>query len=138
MRNYAYVAVAALAVILSAGAQAGDWWTGADSPSQSDAAPDLHNTGSYATLAGKWTLRMDGNDTVCDLTLKPEKFVATYGASTSIGCPDSLFGVSSWQFLGDQIRLVAVGGRILARLHPAQPGWRGTTADGIAIFISRS
>ena len=137
MRNYACVAAAALAVILSAGAQAGDWF-GSDSPSQSDAAPDTRRADDYATLAGKWTLRIEGDDHVCDLTLKPEKFVATYGASTSIGCPDSLFGVSSWQFLGDQIRLVAVGGRILARLHPAQRGWRGTTADGVAIFISRS
>jgi hypothetical protein len=98
-----------------------------------------HSAGpSYESLGGKWKIgEVDGSKT-CDLTLEKTKFISNYGARTGIGCPEGLFGVSSWTLSGDEIRLVSPGGSILAKLHTAGSGrWNGKTEAGLAITMAR-
>ena len=93
---------------------------------------------SYETLGGSWQIGEAHGDKVCELTLEPKKFISNYGARTGIGCPEGLFGVSSWMLAGDEIRLMSPGGSVLAKLHPAGHGrWDGSTTAGLAIFMTR-
>ena len=84
--------------------------------------PDNHRNQpsfSYESLGGHWQIGEAHGDKVCELTLEPKKFISNYGARTGIGCPEGLFGVSSWMLAGDEIRLMSPGGSVLAKLHPA-------------------
>jgi hypothetical protein len=93
---------------------------------------------SYEALGGSWKVGEAHGDKMCDLTLEKTKFISNYGAHTGIGCPEGLFGVSSWLLAGDEIRLMSPGGSVLAKLHPAGHGrWDGSTAAGLAIFMTR-
>jgi hypothetical protein len=93
---------------------------------------------SYETLGGNWQIGEAHGDKVCELTLESKKFISNYGAHTGIGCPEGLFGVSSWLLAGDEIRLMSPGGLVLAKLHPAGHGrWDGSTTAGLAIFMTR-
>jgi hypothetical protein len=93
---------------------------------------------SYESLGGRWQIGEAKGDKVCDLTLDSTKFISNYGAHTGIGCPEGLFGVSSWLLAGDEIRLMSPGGSVLAKLHPAGHGrWDGSTTAGLAIFMTR-
>jgi hypothetical protein len=93
---------------------------------------------SYDSLGGSWNIGEENGNKLCELTLEPKKFISNYGARTGIGCPEGLFGVSSWLLLGDEIRLMSPGGSLLAKLHPAGHGrWSGTTTAGLAIFMTR-
>jgi hypothetical protein len=93
---------------------------------------------SYESLGGSWQVGEAQGDKVCDLTLDSKKFISNYGARTGIGCPEGLFGVSSWLLAGDEIRLMSPGGSVLAKLHPARNGrWDGSTTAGLAIFMTR-
>jgi hypothetical protein len=93
---------------------------------------------SYESLGGSWQIGEQNGDKVCDLTLEKTKFISNYGARTGVGCPEGLFGVSSWMLAGDEIRLMSPGGSVLAKLHPAGRGrWNGSTTAGLAIFMTR-
>lgn len=93
---------------------------------------------SYESLGGRWQIGEAKGDKVCDLTLDSTKFISNYGAHTGIGCPEGLFGVSSWLLAGDEIRLMSPGGSVLAKLQPAGHGrWNGSTTAGLAIFMTR-
>jgi len=91
---------------------------------------------SYETLGGSW--QIGTGDKLCDLTLDSKKFISNYGAHTGIGCPEGLFGVSSWILAGDEIRLMSPGGSVLATLHPAGHNrWNGRTTAGLEIFMTK-
>jgi hypothetical protein len=93
---------------------------------------------TYETLGGHWKIGETNGSLVCDLTLDKTKFVSSYGARTGIGCPEGLFGVSSWMLFGDEIRLMSPGGSELARLRAGAGGrWTGKTAKGLDIFMAR-
>jgi len=93
---------------------------------------------SYESLGGKWTIGETGGDKTCELTLEKTKFISNYGARTGIGCPEGLFGVSSWMLAGGEIRLMSPGGSVLAKLHNAGNGrWNGKTTAGLDIFMTR-
>lgn len=93
---------------------------------------------SYENLGGAWKIGEAAGSKICDLTLEPKKFISSYGARTGIGCPEGLFGVSSWLLLGDEVRLMSPGGSVLVRLHPGPNGrWRGRTEQGLEVFIVR-
>lgn len=93
---------------------------------------------TYDTLGGTWKIGEAAGDKTCDLTLDKTKFISNYGAHTGIGCPEGLFGVSSWMLAGDEIRLMSPGGSVLAKLHPGPGGrWNGKTEQGLAIFMVR-
>lgn len=93
---------------------------------------------TYETLGGHWKIGEANGSLVCDLTLEKTKFISNYGARTGIGCPEGLFGVSSWMLLGDEIRLMSPAGSELARLRPGSGGrWNGKTAKGLDIFMAR-
>jgi len=93
---------------------------------------------SYESLGGSWQIGEAHGDKLCELTLEPKKFISNYGAHTGIGCPEGLFGVSSWLLAGDEIRLMSPGSSVLAKLHPAGHGrWDGNTTAGLAIFMMR-
>jgi hypothetical protein len=63
-----------------------------------------HDQGpSYETLGGSWKIGEERGDKICSLTLDSKKFISDYGAHTGIGCPEGLFGVSSWLLAGDEI-----------------------------------
>ncbi|MBU6298780.1 MAG: AprI/Inh family metalloprotease inhibitor, partial [Alphaproteobacteria bacterium] len=89
---------------------------------------------SYESLGGDWKIGEAKGNKLCDLSLEPKKFISNYGARTGVGCPEGLFGVSSWMLAGDEIRLLSPGGSVLATLHPAGAGrWNGHTAAGLEI-----
>jgi hypothetical protein len=93
---------------------------------------------SYETVGGSWQIGEANGNKVCELTLEPKKFISSYSARTGIGCPEGLFGVSSWLLAGDEIRLMSPGGSVLAKLRPAGHGrWNGSTTAGLAIFMTR-
>ena len=93
---------------------------------------------SYESLGGSWQIGEAHGDKLCDLTLDSKKFISSYSAHTGIGCPEGLFGVSSWLLAGDEIRLMSPGSSVLAKLHPAGHGrWDGSTTAGLAIFMTR-
>ncbi len=93
---------------------------------------------SYETLGGSWQIGEEHGSKICTLTLESKKFISDYGARTGIGCPEGLFGVSSWLLAGDEIRLMSPGGSVLAKLHPAGKNrWNGNTTAGLAIFMTR-
>ena len=93
---------------------------------------------SYEALGGSWHIGEQHGNKVCELTLDPKKFISNYGAHTGIGCPEGLFGVSSWLLAGEEIRLMSPGGSVLATLQPAGHGrWNGSTAAGLAVFMTR-
>ena len=93
---------------------------------------------SYESLGGSWQIGEAHGDKLCDLTLDSKKFISSYSAHTGIGCPEGLFGVSSWILAGDEIRLMSPGGSVLAKLHAAGHGrWDGSTTAGLAIFMTR-
>lgn len=93
---------------------------------------------SYESLGGTWKIGDAAGSKTCDLTLEKTKFISSYGARTGIGCPEGLFGVSSWMLLGDEIRLMSPGGSLLAKLHPGPNGrWNGKTEKGLDIFMVR-
>ncbi|MGC9952955.1 MAG: AprI/Inh family metalloprotease inhibitor [Rhizomicrobium sp.] len=93
---------------------------------------------SYESLGGSWHIGEEHGDKTCELTLESQKFISNYGARTGIGCPEGLFGVSSWVLAGDEIRLMSPGGSVLAKLHPAGYGrWNGSTTAGLAVFMTR-
>jgi hypothetical protein len=93
---------------------------------------------TYESLGGSWKIGEAAGTKVCDLTLEPKKFISSYSARTSIGCPEGLFGVSSWMLLGDEVRLMSPGGSVLAKLHPGPNGrWRGRTEQGLEVFMVR-
>ena len=98
-----------------------------------------HDQGpSYETLGGSWKIGEEHGDKICSLTLDSKKFISDYGAHTGIGCPEGLFGVSSWLLAGDEIRLTSPGGSVLAKLHAAgRNRWNGSTSAGLAIFMTR-
>lgn len=102
--------------------------------------PSRHNEPSYSydSLGGSWKIGEANGDKTCDLTLEKTKFISGYGARTGIGCPDELFGVGSWMLAGDEIRLIEVGGKVLAKLHPAgHDRWNGKTTAGLDIFMTK-
>jgi hypothetical protein len=93
---------------------------------------------SYESVGGSWQIGEQNGDKMCDLTLEKTKFISNYGARTGIGCPEGLFGVSSWLLAGDEIRLMSPGGSVLAKLHAAGHGrWNGRTTAGLDIFMTR-
>jgi hypothetical protein len=93
---------------------------------------------SYESVGGKWKISETGGTKTCDLTLDKTKFISNYGAHTSIGCPEGLFGVSSWMLAGDEIRLMSPGGSLLAKLHAGRAGrWDGRTEQGLEVFMVR-
>jgi hypothetical protein len=93
---------------------------------------------TYESLGGKWKISETNGNKTCDLTLDKTKFISNYGAHTSIGCPEGLFGVSSWTLAGDEIRLMSPGGSLLAKLHAGSAGrWDGKTEQGLEIFMVR-
>jgi hypothetical protein len=93
---------------------------------------------TYESLGGQWKVGEAAGNKVCDLTLESKKFITNYGARTSIGCPEGLFGVSSWALFGDEIRLMSPGGSLLAKLHPGpNRRWVGRTEQGLEIFMVR-
>lgn len=93
---------------------------------------------TYESLGGKWKIGETNGNKACDLTLDKTKFISNYGAHTSIGCPEGLFGVSSWILAGDEIRLMSPGGSLLAKLHAVGNGrWNGKTEQGLEIFMVR-
>jgi len=93
---------------------------------------------TYESLGGKWKISETNGNKTCDLTLDKTKFISNYGAHTSIGCPEGLFGVSSWTLAGDEIRLMSPGGSLLAKLHAGRAGrWDGKTEQGLEIFMVR-
>ena len=95
-------------------------------------------TPSYESIGGSWKIGEAGGSKICDLTLEKTKFITNYGARTGIGCPEGLFGVSSWILLGDEIRLMSPGGSLIAKLRPASAGrWNGKTEAGLGIFMAR-
>lgn len=92
---------------------------------------------SYDSIGGSWKIG-DGSK-LCDLTLEKSKFISNYGARTGIGCPEGLFGVSSWMLAGDEIRLMSPAGSLLAKLHSSGSGrWNGRTEAGLEIFMTRN
>jgi hypothetical protein len=94
---------------------------------------------TYDTIGGSWKIGEAGGSKICDLTLEKTKFISNYGARTGIGCPEGLFGVSSWLLAGDEVRLMSPGGSLLAKLHPAGSGrWNGKTEAGLEIFMTRN
>jgi len=94
---------------------------------------------TYESLGGSWTIGETNGSKTCTLTLEKTKFISNYGARTGIGCPEGLFGVSSWLLAGDEIRLQSPAGFLLAKLHPAGHGrWNGTTTAGLDIFMTRN
>lgn len=93
---------------------------------------------TYESIGGSWKIGEANGNKICDLTLDKTKFISSYGAHTGIGCPEGLFGVSSWLLLGDEIRLMSPGGSLLAKLHPARAKrWEGKTEAGLEIFMVR-
>lgn len=93
---------------------------------------------SYETLGGKWKIGEATGNKMCELTLESKKFISSYGARTGIGCPEGLFGVSSWMLAGEEIRLMSPGGSTLAKLWPSGRGrWDGKTEKGLEIFMVR-
>jgi hypothetical protein len=95
-------------------------------------------TPTYESLGGSWKIGEAAGNKMCDLTLESKKFISNYGARTGIGCPEGLFGVSSWSLLGDEIRLMSPGGSLLAKLHPGpNHRWVGKTEQGLEIFMAR-
>ncbi|GAA0577197.1 AprI/Inh family metalloprotease inhibitor [Rhizomicrobium electricum] len=100
--------------------------------------PPAPSAPTYESLGGQWKIGEAAGNKICDLTLESKKFISNYGARTSIGCPDGMFGVSSWLLLGDEVRLMSPGGSVLAKLHPGPNGrWRGKTEQGLEIFMAR-
>jgi len=100
--------------------------------------PPKHGGFSYESLGGSWKIGEERGDKICDLTLEPKKFISSYGARTSIGCPEGLFGVSSWMLAGDEVRLLSPAGSVLAKLHPAGHNrWNGRTTAGLEIFMTK-
>lgn len=94
---------------------------------------------TYETTGGSWKIGEANGSKMCDLTLEKSKFISNYGARTSIGCPEGLFGVSSWILAGDEIRLFSPSGSLLAKLHrTGRDRWDGRTEAGLAIFMTRS
>jgi hypothetical protein len=93
---------------------------------------------SYESLGGSWTIGEAAASKTCDLKLDKTKFISSYSARTGIGCPEGLFGVSSWMLAGDEIRLMSPAGSVLAKLHASRSGrWDGTTTAGLDIFMTR-
>jgi len=98
-----------------------------------------HRDDSYESLGGKWLVGETAGGKTCEMTLDKTKFISNYGAHTGIGCPEGLFGVSSWLLTGDEIRLMSPAGSLLAKLHPAGNGrWNGKTTAGLDIFMTRN
>lgn len=94
---------------------------------------------TYESVGGSWKIGEANGSKMCDLTLEKTKFISNYGARTGIGCPEGLFGVSSWMLAGDEIRLMSPAGSLLAKLHPAGSGrWNGRTEAGLEIFMTRN
>lgn len=121
MRNYAYVAGAALAVILSASAQAGNWWI-------SDGTADQ---AAAADLTGTWRLGLADGAT-CDLKLREGA-----RADPAADCPASLSAIAEWTLQARDLRLLGPGGRVLASLHARDTGgWRGKASGGRAIVLT--
>ncbi len=99
-----------------------------------------HESGpSYDSVGGSWKIGEAGSSKMCDLTLEKTKFISNYGARTGIGCPEGLFGVSSWMLAGDEIRLMSPAGSLLAKLHHGGAGrWNGRTEAGLEIIMTRN
>ncbi len=93
---------------------------------------------SYDSLGGNWRIGEVKGEKLCDLTLESKKFISNYGARTGVGCPEGLFGVSSWMLTGDEIRLLSPAGSVLATLRPAgSGGWNGRTSANLELFMVR-
>ena len=98
-----------------------------------------HDGATYENTGGSWKVGETSGSKMCDLTLEKSKFISNYGARTGIGCPEGLFGVSSWLLAGDEIRLLSPGGTLLAKLHRAgRDRWDGKTEAGLEIFMTRN
>lgn len=98
-----------------------------------------HDGPTYENTGGTWKVGEANGSKMCDLTLEKTKFISNYGARTGIGCPEGLFGVSSWILAGDEIRLLSPAGSLLAKLHRAgRDRWNGSTEGGLEIFMTRS
>ncbi len=98
-----------------------------------------HHALTYESVGGRWKIGEANGDKTCDLKLDKTKFISEYGAHTGVGCPEGLFGVSSWILAGDEIRLLSPGGSVLAKLYPAGEGrWNGRTKAGLEIFMIRN
>ena len=93
---------------------------------------------SYESIGGSWKIGEANGSKMCDLKLDKTKFISNYGAHTGIGCPEGLFGVSSWMLAGDEVRLMSPGGSLLAKLHQAGHNrFNGKTEAGLEIFMTR-
>lgn len=94
---------------------------------------------TYDNTGGSWKIGEVNGSKMCDLTLEKTKFISNYGARTGIGCPEGLFGVSSWLLAGDEIRLQSPAGGLLAKLHKTgRERWDGRTEAGLEIFMTRN
>ncbi len=107
-------------------------------------APDEQNSTNAQPLVklddltGKWTVYLQDDDRVCDLTLDTEKKDDGYAATFNNCMNGDLFFVSSWRMKGQELVLFDNFSRAKASMRMSERNrWEGQIASAQPITIAR-